>query len=170
MISDLGSLTLGAVVPAAAGAAAAIDVACDIAAPNVSAQLTALASFTPTASLSLAAQLEIAQSIVSNLQASIALGIEPPSLAEQAAAAAAIISQLEGMFATVQAQAEIGAALEAQLAVGGVRLLAFAGAQSALGGELAAALGPDATAAHALVLVTTSSSAWAAMQGVFTTS
>ncbi|WP_437606250.1 hypothetical protein WMF20_35360 [Sorangium sp. So ce834] len=170
MITDLGSMTLGAALPAAVSATAAIDVACDIAAPNVSAQLDALASFTPTASLTLAAQLELAQAIVSNIQEAITLGIEPPSLDAQVAAAAAVIAQLQGMLEAVQAQAALGLALEAQLAVGGVRLLAFSGAQDTLGGELATALGPDTTSAHALVLVTTSGPAWAAMQEVFTTS
>lgn len=170
MITDLGSLTLGVVVPGAASAAVAIDVACGIAAPNVSAQLEALASFTPSAGLSLAAQLSIAQSIVTNIQASIALGIEPPSLADQVAAAAAIIAQLEAQLATVEAQAAIGVALAGLLATGGVRLLRYDGPQNAFGAELSAALGADPTSCNALVLLTTSGAAWTAMQGVFKTS
>lgn len=170
MITDLGSLTLGVVVPGAASAAVAIDVACGIAAPNVSAQLEALASFTPSAGLSLAAQLSIAQSIVTNIQASIALGIEPPSLADQVAAAAAIIAQLQAQLVTVEAQAAIGVALAGLLATGGVRLLTYAGAVEDLGPEVAEWLGADPASCNALVLIATSGGTWAAMQGVFKTS
>ncbi|WP_437958599.1 hypothetical protein WME76_02315 [Sorangium sp. So ce119] len=170
MITDLGSLTLGAVVPAAGAAAAATVAACDVAAPDVSGQLTALATFAPSASLGLAAQLELAQSIVANILASIALGIEPPSLAVQASAAAAVISTLEAKLATVEAQLELAVELQALLGTAGVRLLRFAGPQNTLGGELSSALGSATTSANALVLLTTSGVAWSAMQGVFKTS
>lgn len=170
MITDLGSLTLGAVVPAAAEAAVAIDVTADIAAPDVSAQLTALASFTPVAELSLAAQLEIAQAIVANIQQAITLGITPPSLTLQAEIAAGITADLTAKLGTIEAQVAIAAALQALLATGGVRLLRYSGAQNAFGAELAAALGPDPSSCNALVLLTTSGATWTAMQGVFKTS
>ncbi|WP_437647875.1 hypothetical protein [Sorangium sp. So ce362] len=170
MITDLGSLTLGAVVPGAAAAAAATVVACDVAAPDVSGQLTALASFAPVAELSFAAQLEIAQSIVANIQEAITLGLTPPSLSLQAEIAADITADLTAKLGTIEAQVAIAAALQALLATGGVRLLRFAGAQNAFGGELGTALGGAATNANALVLLTTSGAAWSAVQGVLKTS
>ncbi|XXX73874.1 hypothetical protein WMF30_40130 [Sorangium sp. So ce134] len=170
MITDYGSLTLAVVVPAAAEAMAAIDVACGVAAPNVSAQLTALASFTPSAGLTLAQQLEIAQAIVSNIQNAISLGLESPSLEAQVAAAAAITADLQAQLLTVQAQLDIAVVLQGLLATAGVRLLKYVGPQNAFGAELAAELGPAATATYALVLLTNGGDAWTSMQGVFKTS
>ncbi|KYF64528.1 hypothetical protein [Sorangium cellulosum] len=170
MITDYGSLTLGVVVPGAASAAAAIDVACGVAAPNVSAQLTALASFTPSAGLTLVQQLEIAQNIVSNIQDAIALGLESPSLAVQAAVAAAITADLQAKLLTVQAQLDAAVELQGLLATGGVRLLKFVGVQNAFGAELAAELGPGSGATYALVLLTNGGDAWTAVEGVLKTS
>ncbi|AUX33155.1 MULTISPECIES: hypothetical protein [Sorangium] len=170
MIVDYGSLSLGVVVPGAANAAVAIDVACGVAAPNVSAQLTALATFTPSASLGLAAQLDLAQAIVANIQSAIALGLESPSLDAQVAAAAAITADLQAKLLTVQAQVDIAVELQGMLATGGVRLLKFVGTQDAFGAELAAELGPATTATYALVLLTNGGAAWTAVQGVFKTS
>jgi hypothetical protein len=170
MIADLGTASLAVAVPGAASAAVAIDVSCGIAAPNVEAQLTALASFTPSVSLSLAAQLDIATSTVANIEASIAAGITPPSLSAQVDMALAIIAELEAKLVTVQAQLAISVALQAQLATGGVRLLTYSGARDAFGAELAAELGVGAASCNALVLLTESGAAWTAMQGVFKTS
>ncbi|XXY23362.1 hypothetical protein WME88_27500 [Sorangium sp. So ce216] len=170
MIVDYGSLTLGAVVPGAAAAAAAVDVACGVAAPNVSAQLTALASFTPSAGLTLPQQLEIAQAIVSNIQNALALGLESPSLDAQVAAAAAVAADLQAKLLTVQAQLNIAVELQGLLATAGVRLLKFVGVQSAFGAELAAELGPGSGATYALVLITNGGDAWTAVEGVFKTS
>jgi hypothetical protein len=169
MITDLGSHTLAEIVPAAADATAAIEVTADIAAPNVSAQLTALASFTPSVTLSLADQLAQAQAIVASIQAAITAGITPPSLDVQVALAAAAVAALQAKLEAIQVQVDFAAALGELLATGDVRLLAFSGAQNDLGSELAAELGGDATSAHALVLVTTSGASWTAMQGVFKT-
>jgi hypothetical protein len=170
MITDLGSMTIAAIVPAAADATAAIDVSTGIAAPDVSAQLTALASFTPSASLSLADQLTIAQSIVTNIQAAITAGITPPSLSLQAAVAAEIITALQAKLATIEAQVDFSVALQALLATGSVRLLVFSGDQDDFGAELATELGAPTTICNALVLLTTSGASWTAMQGVFRTS
>ncbi len=170
MITDLGTFTLAVVVPAAASAAAAGVAACDIAAPNVSAQLSAMASFTPSAGLTLAQQLSIAQDIVSNIQDAITLGLESPSLAAQVAAAAAVTAQLTSMLASVEAQLSIVVDIQGLLATGGARLLTYAGQQDDFGAELAVELGPATTSCNALVLLTTSGATWTAMQEVFKTS
>lgn len=167
MITDLGSATLAVTVPGAAGAAAAIGVACGIAAPDVTAQLSALASFTPTVSLSFAAQLDIAASIVSNINAAIAAGITPPSLDAQIALSVDIIADLQAKLALIEAQAAIGIALGSLLATAGVRTLTYSGPQDDFGAELAAELGAPTTSCNALVLLTTSGAAWTAMQTLF---
>lgn len=170
MITDLGSLTLAAVVPAAAAAAVAINVSCGIAAPNVSAQLTALLSFSATVSLSLAAQLDLVAAITANLQAAITLGLTPPTLSAQLDAAIALKLTLEGFLLSIQAQLAIAVALQALLATGGVRLLKYSGPQNTFDTELGTALGSSSASCNALVLLTTTSASWTAVQGVFKTS
>lgn len=169
MITDLGSATLSVVVPGAASAVVAIDIACGIAAPDVSAQLTALASFTPTLNLSFAAQLDIAASIVTNINAAITAGITPPSLDAQIALSVDIIADLQAKLVLIEAQAAIGIALGDLLANAGVRTLVYSGPQDDFGSELSAELGAPTTACNALVLLTTNGATWTAMQSLFTT-
>lgn len=167
MITDHGTATLAVAVPGAAGAAVAIDVACGIAAPDVTAQLAALASFTPTLSLSFAAQLDIATDILTNINAAIAAGITPPSLDAQVSLSLDIIADLQAKLLSIQAQAAIGIALSDLLATAGVRVLTYAGPQDDFGSELATELGGATTSSNAVVLLTSSGAAWTAMQSLF---
>ena len=83
-IADLGSGTLGVAIPAGPALAAAVVASVDIAAPDITAQLAAVGDFSASATLSLAAQIDIAAQITANLQAALTAGITAPSLALQA--------------------------------------------------------------------------------------
>lgn len=170
MITDLGTASIAVAVPGALDASVAIGVACGIAAPNVDAQLTALASFTPSLNLSFVAQLDIAASIATNINGAITAGIAPPSLDAQIDLSLDIIADLQATLLLIQAQAAIGIALGDLLATGGLRLLTYSGPQDDFGGELATELGAPTTSCNALVLLTTSGATWTAMQGIFKTS
>lgn len=172
MITDLGSLTLSAIVPSLHVATGAITASCDIAAPNVNAQLTALASFTPQVSLSIADQITLVEATLAALQA--ALVAIPPiptlSLSAQVDLAADVVATLEATLLTISAQLAIAVDLDALLANGSVRLLTYSGPQDDFGSELSTELGAPTTDINALVLLTSNSASWTAMQGLFKTS
>jgi hypothetical protein len=167
----LGTLSLAVAVPGAAEANAALDIAASIAAPNVSAQITAAASFTPSASLGLTALLAIAEAILDNINAAIAAIPPIPvlDLSAQVALAASVKADLDAMLLTVNAQVTIQLAIASLLATGGVVAYAWDGANDALGPALTAALGGATTHSNAIILYTTSGVTWTAMQGLFKT-
>lgn len=169
-VADLGSGTLGVAVPAGPALGAAVSGSVAIAAPDVSAQLAAAAGFTASASLGLSAQVTIAQQIIANLQAAIAAGITAPSLAVQAQLALDVQADLTLKLADLDAFLQVWLDLQGFFAQAGVRVLTFDGPQNDFGAELAAELGSDTTNAQAIVLLTQSSAAWTAMQGVLKTS
>lgn len=172
MITDLGSFTIGVAVPAAATANAGLLVVGNIAAPNVSAQIAALATFTPSVTIPFPDLLALAQSIIANIQAAIAAIPPIPviSLSAQVALAASITATLNAQLAAISAQLSLQATIAALLATGGVRILVFDGANDVFGSELATALGAGTTHTNAIVLLTTSGATWTAMQASFKTS
>jgi hypothetical protein len=167
----LGSLSLAVAVPGAAEANAALDVAIGIAAPNVTAQITAAADFSPSASLSLLDLLAMAESIVANIEAAIAAIPPIPvlDLSAQVTLAASIKVDLEAMLAVVDAQLTIQLAIGALLATGGVVAYAWDGPNDVLGPALTTELGGATTQSYAVILYTTSGVTWTAMQGLFKT-
>lgn len=171
-LTSLGSSTIAVAVPGAAEANAALDVACGIAAPNVSAQITAIASFSPSVGLDFHQQLDLTADIVTNLDA--ALAAIPPiptlDLSAQVSLALATKTALEAVLALVEAQVTIQANIAALLATAGVEGYAWDGRKEDLGAAITAALGADATHSNAVILLTTSGAAWTSMQGVFRTS
>lgn len=168
---NLGTLSLGVAVPGALEANTALDVACGIAAPNVSAQIAAAASFTPSASLGLDQLLAIAEAILDNINAAIAAIPPIPilDLSAQVALAADVKADLDAMLVTVAAQVAIQVDIAGLLATGGVVAYAWDGPNSSLGPALTAALGGAATQSYAVILYTTSGASWTAMQGLFKT-
>jgi hypothetical protein len=167
----LGTFSLAVAVPGAATANVALDVAASIAAPNVSAQITAAASFTPSLSLGLDQLLAIANAILDNIAAAIAAIPPIPvlSLDAQVALAASVKADLDAMLLVVEAQVAIQIQIAALLATGGVVAYAWDGANNALGAALAAELGGATTHSNAIILYTTSGVTWTAMQGLFKT-
>jgi hypothetical protein len=170
--SYVGEFTIGGAVPGAlAGVSAGIG-GVNAALPDLQARLAALLAFQP-APISFAAQLSLAQATLSGIQLAIASGITPPDISAQLAAIAALVADLAAAVAGIDVQLTILSNLQTLLAAAGLHVYAFAGATNAAGGELTTALsggvpgGAPTTAANALVLVTTVSATWAAMQGVF---
>jgi hypothetical protein len=166
MITDFGSITMGTAVPGAASASLAIQASCDIAAPNVDAQLTAVASFQPVAQVSYPNLLALAQLIVKHILDALAALLEPPDLTVQANFAQDAKVALTASLGAIQAQLAIALALDANLAAS-LRALAYSGPQNAMGSELAAALGSGSADALAVILVATSPAAQAALSAVF---
>ncbi len=171
MITSLGSLSIGVAVPAASDVNAALLVTANIAAPNVSAQITALASFTPSVTVSFADLLAMANEIIANINAAIAAIPPIPviSLSAQVALAAAILVDLNAALAIIDANIALQATIAGLLATGSVQAYIFDGANNAFGGELATALGGATTHTNAIVLLTTSGASWTAMQAFFKT-
>src|SRR6185369_7632509 len=123
----IGTLSLAAAVPGAASANASLAISNGIAAPNVSAQLTAVADFSPSVTPNFAAQLAMAQAIVANIEAAIAALPPIPILSLQAQVdlALAVKADLQTMLNTINAQVTIQAQIAALLAVGGVMAYAW---------------------------------------------
>lgn len=171
-ITALGSLTVGDINPGAANAVAAGQAGISGALPDLTAKLTALASFTPTP-VDFAAQLSLAQQVVAGVQLAITAGISPPSINTQIAEVAAQIGAITAQIAAVNAQLSIIAGLAAPLSVGGIRAWAYSGQVGNAGGELGAELAagvPGGTgptqSCNALIVLTTSPAAWSALSAV----
>lgn len=167
----LGSMSIAVAVPAAAEANAALDVAIGIAAPNVTAQITAAAGFTPSVSLSFLDMIAMAEQIIANIEAAIAAIPPIPvlDLDAQVTLALDVKADLEAMLLVVNAQLTIQLAIASLLATAGVVAYAWDGANDALGPALTAALGGATTHSNAIILYTTSGATWTAMQSFFKT-
>jgi hypothetical protein len=167
----LGSLSIAAAVPAAADVNAALLIATGIAAPNVSAQITAVGSFTPTLSPGLDQLLALANAILSNIQAAIAAIPPIPILDLQAQIdlAASVQADLLAMLVLINVQVELQLEIAALLVTGGIAAYAWDGANNALGPALTTELGGSTAHSNAIILYTTSPSAWVAMQAFFKT-
>ena len=168
MITSLGSASLAVLVPGAAAEAARLVAACGIAAPNVEGQLSAIGTFTPQVQMSYPQQLAIAQQIVSQLQALIAAGLEPPDFTAQVVLAGQVHASLYALLSAVQGY--LSASIGSLLATAGVSGYVFDGPKNTFGGELATALGAGTESAHAIVLLTSAGATWTAMQSLFKTS
>jgi len=167
-----GSLTLGAAIPGATAAAAAGASGIGLALPDIQARLAALLAFNPQP-IDFAADLVLAQQMVTSLSAAIALGLTPPSMAAQIAAINALIAELLANVSAVNAQLEIILAFQGLLASAGVHTYAYAGPVNAFGSEFSAELsagvpgGSPTQASNAVVLLTTIGATWDAMAQVF---
>lgn len=159
-ITYLGSLSIGATVPAAVAAVEAVL-------PNLEAQIAALAAFTATITPpSFQADLQLAGEIVANLQASIALGITPPTISAQLSIVAALLANLQAQLAII---------LAIPFTTGGVHAYHYNGPANGLGGEFTTQLaggfpgGNPTDATNAILLATTIGATWTDMQVVFKT-
>lgn len=157
-VTYVGELSIGAAVP---GAVTALNLAL----PDLQARLASLVAFLPV-NVDFAAQLVLAQQIVTSIQASITLGITPPSIAFQIAAVAALIAELEASVSAIADFTDL-------LAAAGLHVYAYAGDTDQLGTEMDTELaggvpgGGPTDAANALILITTVGATWTAMGGVF---
>lgn len=172
MITYLGALTIGDVIPLAAQAGANGVLGINLAIPDIQARLAALASFAPTPS-DFGVDVAIAQGIVASLEAAIAVGVSPPSISAQLAIVAGLVADLRAALDAINVHLSIVTDFLALLETGGVFAYRFNGAANALGGEFATELsagfpGGGATdTTDALLFATTTPDTWTAMSAVF---
>jgi len=172
-ITYIGSLSVGGVVPGASAAINAGMTGINSALANLLAQLAALQAFAPSP-ISFAAQLSLAESMVSSLNLAIGLGMTPPDILAQITAILALVAALTAQIGAIEANLDVMLDLQLPLAAAGVHAYAYDGTAGALGGELGGALGggvPGGSGggqhANALALVATSPATWAALSLVF---
>ena len=149
-------MSIGVAVPA--GLQAAV-----LAAADLQAQLTALASFQATVDFGgLSADITLAGEILASLQAALALGLTPPSVSVQFDIVAALA-------AVVQLQLNIVLGFINLFATAGVYVYAWDGQTDQLGAAVTTEFSGDATHSNAIILLTKLGATWTAMQAVFKT-
>lgn len=158
MLTYLGSLSLGAVIPG-------LGVALASALPRIQLQLDAALAAQAQLTITpptIAANISAAATLLAGLQAAAALGVQVPSASLQLSILASLIAALN---------LELGA-LGFDLSAPGIHAYAFDGESQALAAELPDSFpgGAPTTHANALVLVTTVGSTWVAMGAVLKTS
>lgn len=173
----VGSLDIGASIPAATASATAGAGGINAAFPDVAdrlaaleAQIVALATMPPLPSF--ADMLAKANALVTSITLAIATpGLPPPpSIASAIAALTATVVDLTAMTATLNAQLTVITTFQGFLTAAGVEAIAFDGDVAALGTEVDAVLLthiPSGTHANAIVLATADPTTWAAMTSVF---
>lgn len=170
-----GEYTIGGALPGAQAAAVAGSAGINAALPDILARLAALQAFAPLP-VSFAAQLSLANQLVTGIQTSIALGIPEPSIAAQIAAVAALVAELVASVSAINVQLSIVADFQSLLAAAGLHVYVIENDANAIGADIYDALqlglpgGGGATeVVSAILLVTNVGATWAALQGVFAT-
>lgn len=177
MISNLGTLSVGACVPLAVTAQAQLSITIGMAMPELQAKLAGYAgviaalTITP-GSIALAAKIAAAAQVAGSLAAAAAVGL--PGVSLQAAALLAIVAEIEASIGALNLGLEFVGSMSSLLAAAGVSAHVYSGRADAFGSEFQAAFagglpsgGGPAAATNALVLATTSAATWSAMGGVF---
>jgi hypothetical protein len=166
-LRSLGSVSIGALVPAIGTAQAAIAGAIAPAVAELSAKLAGAISVQlamtvpalPTVALAGAAQ------ALASLRATVN---SPQGASLQLGAAVAQIASLKAQIAGLQAQLSLAASLGSLAATGGISAYSYDGTVDGLGPALTSELsGGGAAHANALVLVTSSPATWSAMRTAF---
>lgn len=167
-ITYLGGLTVGGAVPGADLAVTAGIAGINAGLANLFDQLSALAAYTPTP-IDFAAQIGVAQDIVSGLTAAISAGITPPSLGDQLALIAAQVATLTATIDGIEVNLDLLTGLQAPLATAGVHAYAFDGDTDSFGAELDGELaggvpgGSPSDHANAVAIITTIPATWLAL-------
>jgi hypothetical protein len=162
----VGSLSIGAIFPTVFAAFASLDT-------NIQAQLTGALNMQISVGgipANVAATIEVAASILANLEASASLA--PPSIS-LSASLSANIAALESLIASLSILLAFESAGEGGGAVG-IDVFAWSGPVGSFGAAIASALasgapsgGAPADPSNAFVLLTRSSATWAAMSSFF---
>src|SRR5690349_216909 len=124
---NLGTMTIETALVGNAEANVALGVVNGIAAPNVSAQITALASFTPSLNVDFTAQLALIDQMIANIEAAIAAipPIPTLSLSAQVALAVSVSASLQAVLSLIQLKVDLQVQLAGFLATGNLRLYAW---------------------------------------------
>jgi hypothetical protein len=167
VITQLGELSIAAAVPLLAGFSAGLSAANAVAIPQLQGQLlglNAVLGAITVAPPSLGATITAALGTVASLQAAVG----GPTVTLQPAAIAGQISAL-----TASLNALIASAAALTIPSANASIYVFDGSSDDLGAELQSAINGSLPGvgghANALILATTSPSAWAALQLVFET-
>jgi hypothetical protein len=172
----VGSLSVGASIPAATASAVAGAGGINAAFPDVAARLSALqaqvialAGMPPLPSF--VDMLAKAQALVVSITLAIATpGLPPPpTIATAIAALSATIGDLVTMTAALNAQLTVITTFQAQLAAAGVEVVAFSGTRNNFGTEVQTELNAHLpnTTVNGVALVTADGATWTAMSNVF---
>jgi hypothetical protein len=141
-VTEVGQLTLGACVPIAATANAALSAQLNVRLPDVEARLAgALAAQAKLAvSLpSLAARIDALLAMVARLQALLELGL--PEVTIDLSVMAAAIAALQADLGSINASVAVSAAIGLQLGVPGVWAYSYVGTPGTYGPDFAAEIG-----------------------------
>jgi hypothetical protein len=129
-------------------------------------QLAALATWQPSVVISFAAQIQLCQDIIASLEAAIAAGVTPPTIAVQVNLMVAVVAALRGSI-------QLMLNFQTLLASGGVFAYAWDGPMPNLGAVITSEFsagfrdGSGLSQGYALILGTSLSATWASMGGVF---
>jgi len=170
LLAQVSAIPGGAALAAALTAAIGVQIAA----------LEAIKGFNPA----LGAQIEQTVAAMASMNASIAAGISGPNINLSAIAArlaeveasltalAAMEASAVSVAAAADVQANIAAGIDANLAIGGLRLYRFDGDISTAGAELQAQISADGLSGsfHFVVMLPTSPSTWTAVQATVKTS
>lgn len=170
MITQLGELSLSAVVPLLAQFSVALSGANAFAIPQLQAQLTGLGNVLAAITVAppaLGATITAALATVASLQAELALGGGGPIVTLQVGTITAQITALNATLASLVANATL------TIPSATVSVYVFDGASGNLGVELQSAVNGSLPGvgghANALIIATTSPTDWAAVGTVFAT-
>ncbi len=153
---------LSAILPTGPGLVASLNTA-------VAATQTIQASI-KTLSAPTALKIDAALAQIAAINVSLSAGISGPNI--NMAAITARWNEVVATIASIEAQAEISAAIEANLDVGGLRMYRFDGDISTAGAELQAQITADGLTGsfHFVVMLPTNGAAWTALQATVKTS
>jgi hypothetical protein len=179
--TSLGVASLGVAVPLIGAAEAEISATAVLAQPEITGKLAgalkvgvALSVSAPTASIQ--AELDAVVAVAAKIQAKINAGITAPSASLAVAGNAALIASLQVKLAALSLSLDYALGLGELAAAAGVAAYAYEGTCDSMGtglGNVTAAGipgGAPTDQVHALLLVTSASATWSAMQTVFKTS
>lgn len=134
----VGTLSLGACVPLALAANAALNASIGAVLPQLTAQIAGLIEMQAAMALtppSLAGSLTTVQALLVNLEAAIALGL--PGIDFQVLAIASALAKLQADIGALGASVSFGAEFAAVLGAIGIDLYVFNGTVNRMGTELA---------------------------------
>lgn len=172
----VGSLSIGAAIPAATASAAAGADGINAAFPDVAARLSALEAQIVALGImpalpSFADMLSRAEALVTSITlAMVTPGLPPPpTIATAIAALTATVVDLSAMTAALAGQLSVIVGFQSLLTAASIDAIAFDGDVSAFTADVGAVLSAHIPSGHcnALVLATTDSGTWDAMSGVF---
>lgn len=174
-VTQVGQLTIGAVVPVAIAAQATADASLGLVIPQITAQIAGLIALITQLGLtppSIEGSIALLTQAIASLQAAVTL----PGASANITAIAAALAQLEATLLSLSAQLAASAALGVTLGTPGVWVYSYDGTPGAFGPNFSGAIGgglPDsldpALPINGLVLLTSDPATWAAMRTCFRT-